>query len=1060
MFDPVPTTLNLPELERQRLSWWREHHVLNDYLKRNSQSPKRFSFIDGPITANNPMGIHHAWGRTYKDLFQRFRTMQGYRQRYQNGFDCQGLWVEVEVEKDLGFNSKRDIEDFGIGRFVELCKERVLRFSKRQTEQSIRLGYFMDWEHSYYTMSDENNYMIWSFLKRCHDHGWIYRGHDVMPWCIRCGTALSEHEIATEGYREIEHQSVYVRLPLLSRPNEYLLVWTTTPWTLLANVATAVNPELTYVAVEQEGAIYYLSKRTVSTALHGTFKIVAEIKGSQLVGWRYRGPFDDLPVASREEHEVLPWADVGEEEGTGIVHIAPSCGREDLHLWQSLKANRNPEKQAPIPSPIDELGVYVAGFGNFTGHDVATVTPLVFESLASQGLLYHVQPYRHRYPVCWRCGSELVFRLVDEWFIALNEVRPRIMRVAEQIRWIPSFGLERELDWLRNMDDWMISKKRYWGLALPFFPCTNCGHLEVIGSYEELAEKSIGPLPEMPSPHRPWIDAVRIRCPQCGQPVARISDVGNPWLDAGIVAFSTLSYRTDHAYWAEWFPADFITESFPGQYRNWFYSLLTMATVLEDRPPCLTILGHGQVRDEQGREMHKSWGNSIDFDQAAERVGADTIRWLYTGANPANNVNIGWTIFEEVTRRLLTLWNSYSFFVTYANLDGFDPSSPPIPISERSSLDRWLLARLQEVISICTERLTDYDTPTAHRELERFIEDLSTWYIRRGRRRYWKSTADSDKAAAYTTLYEALVTLSKLLAPFMPFIADEIYTNLAGRRLTQVPLSVHLTDWPTADEYLLDHDILQQMSIVREIVEIGRAARSKAGLKVRQSLPRVLIALPSDSSLLPDHLLTHIREELNVKEVQILSEAGAIHDIVVQPNLRVIGPKYGPRVREITTLLRNGNYTVNPDGTVDTGKYHLTSEEVNLLARPRAGLAVAENAGIVVALDTTITPDLQLEGQARDVVRHIQVLRKDAGLQLQDRILIGWRGSDAFADLLDEWGEYIRAETLANAIIQDALGAEAVWQGTIGSSEVELSIQRVVNSTSDAPNATDGVTAT
>ncbi|MCL5946449.1 MAG: class I tRNA ligase family protein, partial [Chloroflexi bacterium] len=487
MFDPVPGTMNLPELERRRLSWWREHHVLNDYLKRNGRSPKRFSFIDGPITANNPMGIHHAWGRTYKDLFQRFRTMQGYRQRYQNGFDCQGLWVEVEVEKELGFKSKRDIEDFGIGRFVELCKERVLHFSKRQTEQSIRLGYFMDWDNSYYTMSDENNYMIWSFLKRCHEHGWIYRGHDVMPWCIRCGTALSEHEIATEGYREIEHQSVYIRLPLLNRSNEYLLVWTTTPWTLLANVAAAVNPDLTYVAVEQAGAIYYLSKRTVSTALHGSFKVVAELQGSQLIGWRYRGPFDDLPVASDIEHEILPWTEVGEEEGTGIVHIAPSCGREDLHLWQSLKAARDAEKHVPIPSPIDELGVYIAGFGDFTGQDVATVALAVFESLASRGMLYRVQPYLHRYPVCWRCGSELVFRLVDEWFIALDEVRSQIMRVAEQIHWIPSFGLERELDWLRNMDDWMISKKRYWGLALPFFPCPNCGHLEVIARRDELA---------------------------------------------------------------------------------------------------------------------------------------------------------------------------------------------------------------------------------------------------------------------------------------------------------------------------------------------------------------------------------------------------------------------------------------------------------------------------------------------------------------------------------------------------------------------------------------------
>ncbi|MCL4544802.1 MAG: isoleucine--tRNA ligase [Chloroflexi bacterium] len=1045
MFEPIQTALQLPELERKRLDWWRDHDILHKYLTKNSHSLKRFSFIDGPITANNPMGIHHAWGRTYKDLFQRYKTMQGFRQRYQNGFDCQGLWVEVEVERELGFKSKRDIEAFGIARFVELCKERVLRFSKRQTEQSIRLGYFMDWDHSYYTMSDENNYMIWTFLKRCHEHGWIYRGHDVMPWCVRCGTALSEHEIATEGYREIEHQSVFVRFPLVERPEEYLLVWTTTPWTLPGNVAAAVNPELTYVKVEQDGAFYFLSKRTISSALQGEFRVVEELPGSELVGLHYRGPFDELPVAAGLQHEVLPWADVGEEEGTGIVHIAPSSGREDLHLWREhhneteMAANK---AGVPIPAPIDELGFFVAGFGQLTGREVATVAPDIFAALAQKGMLYHIRPFIHRYPVCWRCGSELVFRLVDEWFINLDQARSRIMRVTEQIRWIPSFGLERELDWLRNMDDWMISKKRFWGLALPFFPCPNCGHLEVIGSREELEQKSIGPLPPMPSPHRPWIDAVRIRCPECGATVQRVPDVGNPWLDAGIVPFSTLDYRTRRDYWEEWFPADFITESFPGQYRNWFYSLLTMATVLEDRPPFLTVLGHGQVRDEHGREMHKSWGNSIEFDQAAERVGADAIRWLYLGANPASNVNLGWGIFEEVTRRLLTLWNSYGFFVTYANLDGFDPTHTTVPYRERPELDRWLLARQQELIRTVTQHLDDFDTPSAVQTLERFIDDLSNWYIRRGRRRYWKSSADSDKAAAYLTLYEVLVTLSQLLAPFMPFLAEEMYINLAGSLHTDAPPSVHLTDWPTVCEELLDHDLLDRMRAVRTVVELGRAARSKAGIKVRQTLPRVLVASPSVRGEGFEPLLDHIRDELNVKEVRLVEEEGEIHDFVVQPNLRVVGPKYGPRVRDITALLRAGKYRILPDGSVEAGEFHLSNDEVNRLARPRSSLAVTEGDGVVVALDTTITPDLELEGQARDLVRRVQMMRKEANLQLQDRIVLGWRGSESLAGLLEEWGDYIRQETLANQLVQDPQDMTLSWQGTVGTIEVELSLRK------------------
>jgi isoleucyl-tRNA synthetase len=1080
VFEPVATTLDLPEMERQRLEWWAQHGIQAKYLARNASAGKRFSFIDGPITANNPMGIHHAWGRTYKDLVQRYKTMQGFRQRYQNGFDGQGLWVEVEVEKDLGFKSKRDIEAYGVANFVEQCKARVRRFARRITEQTMRLGNFMDWDHSYYTMSDENNYMIWTFLQRCHERGWIYQGHDVMPWCVRCGTAISEHEIATEGYRDVTHRSVYVRLPLLDRPGEYLLVWTTTPWTLTANVAAAVNPELTYVKVQQGEHIYYLSKGTLKSALHGPFRVLEELPGAALVGLRYSGPFDNLPVAQGLEHRVLAWSDVGEAEGTGIVHIAPSCGKEDLQLWRGRGGAGEPEHggtgvrahgrrgadsplrhsdtpalphsgtpalphspEVPIPSPVDEAGVYVAGFEPFTGIAVGDVVEPIFQSLEGRGLLYRVQPLTHRYPVCWRCGSELVFRLVTEWFIALDAVRPQIMAVTEQIRWIPGFGMERELDWLRNMDDWMISKKRYWGLALPFFPCPQCGHLEVIGSREELERKSVGPLPPMPSPHRPWIDAVRIRCPQCGEAVARIPDVGTVWLDAGIVPFSTLDYRTNRRYWEEWFPAQFITESFPGQFRNWFYSMLTMATVLEGRPPFETVLGHGLVRDEQGREMHKSSGNSIDFDDAAERVGADAIRWLYVGGNPANNVNLSWDMFTDVTRKLLTLWNSYSFFVTYANLDGYDPRQTAPLAAERPALDRWLLARLQQLVGLVTARLDDYDIAPCVREIERFVDDLSTWYIRRGRRRYWKSAADADKAAAYATLHQALVTLAQLLAPFMPFLAEELYRNLVTTWDATAVESVHLTDWPQVQPDLLDAELLEAMELARTVVELGRAARSRAAVKVRQSLSQVLVALPAGRSradLTP--LLSHVREELNVKAVRLVEAAGEIHDITVQPNLRVVGPKYGQRVRELTAALKSGPVEIRPDGTVVAGAFTLSPAEVNLLAKPRAGLAVVEGDGYVVALDTAITPDLELEGRARDLVRRVQMLRKEAGLELQDRIILGWQGGEELAGVLEEWGDYIRQETLAEDFQSEPVPGGATWRGSLGGEEVELSLVR------------------
>ncbi|MDP3767214.1 MAG: class I tRNA ligase family protein, partial [Dehalococcoidia bacterium] len=491
-------------------------------------------------------------GRTLKDVFQRHRAMKGFDQRFQNGFDCQGLWIEVEVERELGFTSKHDIEDYGVGRFVEACKERVQRFADQITEQSVRLGYWMDWGHSYYTNSDENNYAIWHFLKTCHERGWLYQGNDSMPWCPRCATGLSNMEIVTEGYQELTHPSVYLKLPLNERLGA-LLVWTTTPWTLAANVAAAVHPDLTYARVRQGDDVFYLSKATVPRAIKGEHAIEGELQGRELIGLTYRGPFDELPAQEGVVHRVIAWDEVSEEEGTGIVHIAPGCGQEDFALSKQF--------DLPVIAPIDQFGNYVEGFGFLDGRFASDVAQAVFDSLNEKSQLYRTEDYTHRYPICWRCGSELVFRVVEEWFINMDGadesgklLREHMMDVTREIRWIPDFGLERELDWLRNMSDWMISKKRYYGLALPIFPC-ECGHVEVIGGKDELREKAVEGWEQFQgySPHRPWVDAVKIGCPQCGEPVSRIADVGNPWLDAGIVPFSTLAYDTDRSYWEEWF---------------------------------------------------------------------------------------------------------------------------------------------------------------------------------------------------------------------------------------------------------------------------------------------------------------------------------------------------------------------------------------------------------------------------------------------------------------------------------------------------------------------------
>ncbi len=1059
-FESVSPKVDFPAMEREVLRWWREHHVLEQYLHRNDHAGQRWSFLDGPITANNPMGVHHAWGRTYKDLFQRYKTMRGFRQRYQNGFDCQGLWVEVEVERDLGFRSKRDIETFGISSFVNLCKHRVLTYAAVMTEQSIRLGMWMDWNDSadlhrlaeaivrdplqqttlqgssrsvsgpagqlmarlgdpeiggsYFTFSNENNYQIWAFLKRCWERGLIYKGHDVMPWCPRCSTGISEHEIVTEGYQELTHPGLFVRFPLIDPPRRALLVWTTTPWTLTSNVAAAVHPRLHYVQVRQGEEELFLEESALAV-LRGPYTVVDRMPGERLVGLRYHGPFDDLPRQRGIEHRVIPWDQVSSAEGSGIVHIAPGCGAEDFALAK--------QHNLPVIAPIDEFGVFEPEFAWLAGTRADEAAQPIIEHLRKISRLYKVEPYTHRYPVCWRCGSELVFRLVDEWFIAMDPIRQDLMDVTKRIRWIPEFGLDRELDWLKNMHDWMISKKRYWGLALPIYACLQCGHFEVIGSYEELRARAVEGWEafEGQTPHRPWVDAVKIRCSTCGATVSRILDVGNPWLDAGIVSFSTLDYRRDAATWRQWYPADFITESFPGQYRNWFYSLLVMATVLAGQEPFRTCLGYALVHDAQGREMHKSWGNMIEFNEAAERAGVDVMRWAYCTQNPVTNLNFGYGLLDDVRRRfIIPLWNVCAFFATYANLERFDFTTlirfrPPLGV-----LDRWLLSRVQGLVATVSERLDDYDPAGAARPLEAFVDDLSNWYVRRSRRRFWKSEDDADKRAAYFTLYHALRTVTLLLAPLTPFLTERIYQSLVRPVERDAPTSVHLCDFPVPDPDLVDESLERLVDGVRSLVALGRAARNHARVKVRQVLPAVLLVTRHRRLREHPELLEQITDELNVKSVQFVDDPSRYVTFEIKPRFDLLGPRYGDRVQAVArairglnpatameTLERAGQLTISVDGEPVV----LAREDVEARMHEAQGYAAEGTGGEFAILETTLTPDLILEGQARELVHQIQLLRKDAGLAVDDRIVVHYEGN--LDPVLRAHGAYVRRETLS-----------------------------------------------
>ncbi|MBN2374845.1 MAG: isoleucine--tRNA ligase [Sedimentisphaerales bacterium] len=1025
MFEQVNSTCDHKELENRILAWWGENRAF-EKLRAKNAGKEPWSFLDGPITANNPMGVHHAWGRTLKDCYQRYHAMLGHDQRYQNGFDCQGLWVEVEVEKQMGYETKADIERAGLEKFIKHCKERVEKYSKIQTEQSVRLGYWMDWENSYYTMSDENNYTIWAFLKKCHERGLIYKGLDAMPWCPRCETGISEQE-RREGYKNVEDTAVFVRLPLKERAGEYLLVWTTTPWTLAANVAAAVNPELTYVKARQGESVYYLAENLVGILKEkGEHTVEGKLPGKELIGWRYNGPFDDLEIVQSTfaeagyEHRVIEWAEVSDSDGTGIVHIAPGCGKEDFDLGKELGL--------PILMPIDETGIYTGGYGFLTGQKASQVAEGVIEDLRQKEVYYKKERYAHDYPHCWRCHEPLLFRSVDEWYIDMSW-RKEIMQVVEQIKWIPSWGREQELNWLENMHDWMISKKRFWGLALPIFEC-ECGWFDVIGGREELEKRTVEGWEkfEGQSPHRPWVDALRIKCEKCGGLAKRIPDVGNPWLDAGIVPYSTVKYNTDREYWEKWIPADLVLECFPGQFRNWFYALLAMSTMMENKAPFKTLLGHALVRDEHGKEMHKSTGNAIWFEEAADRMGADVMRWIYCGHNPTNNLNFGYTVGEQVQRRVFsTWWNVYSFFVNYARLDGFDPKREAVAYEDLQDIDRWILSKLQVLAKVANESLGSYDTNAFIQQADDFVERLSNWYVRRNRRRYWrpKSDSDTDKLAAYQTLYRVLVDLAKLLAPVCPFVTEEMYQNLVRSHDGEAAESVHHCDYPQCEEELLNEKLAWEMDLVADTVSRVLSIRETRQIRVRQPLSRLIIASGDEATREAlGRFEAHLLDELNIKKLEFAGNLDTYVSYSLKPNHKAMGPKFGKDMKLIAGALEEADasevakaVSAGQEFSVGAGDktWELAAEDVVVETDFAETLAVSEAVEPALVLDIELTEELQREGFARDVVRHIQQIRKDIGLEIQNHIAVRFKAeADGLRAALEEYHDYIKSETLCD----------------------------------------------
>ena len=1035
-------------LETDILEFWNTNHIF-EKLRTQNRNGTPWSFIDGPITANNKMGIHHAWGRSLKDAFQRYYAMNGRKQRHQNGFDCQGLWVEVEVEKELGFSTKRDIESYGIGPFVDSCKRRVEKFASIITKQSQRLGYWMDWENSYYTMSDENNYTIWSFLKKCHERDLIYRGHDVMPWCPRCGTGLSQHEMS-EGYHDATHQTVYVALPIRGRDNEFLAVWTTTPWTLPANVAVAVHPDITYARFSNGERTYYVCVERLDAikrigANGSSFTIDKRMTGAELISMdlRYDAPYDHLPgtSTSASAHRIIPWTEVTTDVGTGLVHIAPGCGEEDYALGR--------EHNLPVLAPLDESGHFLDDYGFLSGLTAGEAGEDIVTDLRKRSLLIGAEPYTHSYPHCWRCDHELVYRLVDEWFIAMDPWRAEIMNVVKEIDWVPAYGKELELDWLTNMHDWMISKKRYWGLALPIWTSDDGTWFDVIGSRSELETRSISGWATFSgnSPHRPWIDAVKLEGPD-ERVLSRIPDVGNPWLDAGIVPYSTTGYASDRDYWRRWFPADLVLESFPGQFRNWFYSLLAMSTMMEGKPPYKHLLGHSQVRDEYGREMHKSTGNAIWFDDAVEQSGADVLRWLFYSSDIRNNIDFNFETAKKIRGKFFnTLWNSQAFFVNYARIAAFAPLEVVPEIASLPLLDQWILSRLSQLVKVVRRSFESHAIRKAVLEIEAFVESLSNWYIRLSRRRFWRGDT-GDEQTAFSTLYRCLETLCRLIAPLVPMIADRIYKNVTACA-TDASESVHLRSFPRTEDYPLDSEALHAMEFAEEITNAALRARKKAGLRTRQPLATLTISAPEqrkgDSHKAIEELLI---SEINVKTICFAGADEAKPSTTSYTlNMGMIGPLFGPRTREVVTAFNDAKHVIPNLIDLESGVISLNVKESldedsaeilveipveALIAKEEIPdhLAIGEIENGWIALDTRIDRNLALEGIARDVVRHVQILRKEAGFAIEDRIEIVFATQDEnLLSAIEMFRDFLASELLANTVTISLAGNSTARDG-------------------------------
>ncbi len=1136
----VDTGQNFPALEERILAWWKEQRIFEKSLELRAGNPE-WVFYEGPPTANGRPGVHHVLARIFKDIYPRYKTMRGYYVGRKAGWDCHGLPVELEIEKQLGIEHKEQIEAYGVAEFNRLCRESVLTYVDDWNRMTERIGMWLDLENPYLTMSDDYIESVWWILAEFAKQGLLYEGYKVVPYCPRCGTALSSHEVAS-GYQLVTDPSIYVRFPLVdaaataqaldeARLNEAqaggngagptfvspppgavqevaadgrpvsLLVWTTTPWTLISNVAAAVGPDIVYARARLGEEHLILAADLVPTVLGPEAVVEETFPGVALVGRHYMPPFRFV-TPDKPAFRVVAADFVALDEGTGIVHIAPAFGADDMAVGQA--------NDLPLLMPVDEEARFTAEVTPWAGLFVKEADEGIMNDLEARGLLFRRQPYEHNYPFCWRCDTVLIYYAKSSWYIRTTARKDDVLAANEEITWHPEHLKHGRFGkWLENLVDWSLSRDRYWGTPLPVWRCAQ-GHDTVVGSRAELSKLAGRDLSTLEL-HRPYVDEVVITCPQCSGEARRVEPVIDAWFDSGSMPVAQWHYPFENQeLFQKRFPADFICEAID-QTRGWFYSLLAISALLTGHTCYRNVLVLGHVLDSEGRKMSKRLGNVIDPWTLLDKQGADALRWyLFTSSSPWFPRRFGPENLDEVIRKfILTLWNTYAFFTLYANIDGFDPtsyagpgglapraaedgvvvSSAParpaaatsvpvrsVPVSERSLLDRWILSELHLLIEKVTAELDSYDAFAAGRAIADFVDELSNWYVRRSRRRFWKSEADEDKAAAYLTLNECLVTLSKLLAPFMPFLSEEIYRNLVAERSPEAPESVHLVDWPVADRALIDEDLSYRMGVARQVVNLGRAARNAAQIKTRQPVAMAVVACRPKERAAVESLAEVVAEELNVKQIEFVESASELVTYVVKPNYRTLGPKFGKNMpavaaaiaalpadetgdriaggRSVTVRLPvAGVATRGPEaapaapapaaaeasaggleGSMGPAahEYEFQPEDFVLETHEREGYKVQREGHLAVAISTALTPELLQEGLARELVHHIQNTRKAADFNIDDRIHLRVYGPREILEMLSVHGDWVKRETLALSLEAYELDLAAAVDGRAG----------------------------